>query len=193
MKSTFAEMAIVQPWTARSVLLLCLLGGIARAVAADAPVPTEQQSKALCLLNFAKYVDWPAGTFAETNSPFTIGCAGDAKTMESLKTAAEGKLIAGRPVVIVAAGDEAAWQKCQVLFICASERKRQFDILKRLKTLPILTVGESDQFLSQGGIINFVKKDGKLRFEVDAAAARTAHLEISSHLLSLADHVQTKP
>ena len=160
---------------------------------ADVPAPTDQQTKALCLLNFAKYVDWPADTFVATNSPITIGCVGDAKSVEILKSAAEEKLIDGRPVVIVAAGDLAAWQKCQVLYICASEKRRQPDILKRLKTMPILTVGESDQFLPQGGIINFLKKDGKIRFDVDVAAARAAHLEISSRLLSLADSVQTKP
>lgn len=178
---------------ARSVVLLCMFGTIASALGADVPAPNEQQSKALCLLNFAKYVDWPTNIFAGTNSPITIGCAGDAKIVDSLKSAAEGKLIGGRPVVILAAGDEAAWQKCQVLFISASEKKHQPDILKRLKSAPILTVGESDQFLAQGGVINFVKKDDKIRFEVDIAAARTAHLEISSRLLSLADKVQTKP
>ena len=193
MKSFLKERADARRLAAQGLVLLCLFGGVARAMGADAPVPTEQQSKAVCLLNFTKYVDWPAGTFAETNSPLNIGCTGDAKAVDCLKAAAEGKLIGGHPVAIVAAGDEAACEKCQVLFICASGKRHQSDILKRMKAMPVLTVGESDQFLSQGGVINFTKKDDKIHFEVNVAAAQAAHLEISSRLLSLADRVQTKP
>jgi len=39
--------------------------------------------------------------------------------------------------------------------------------------------------------INLVKKDGKIRFNVDLGAARRAHLQVSSQLLSLAANVQT--
>ena len=62
----------------------------------------------------------------------------------------------------------------------------------KIKTRPVLTVGETDQFMEQGGVINFVKKEGKVRLEINLDAARQAKLEISSKLLNVADVVKGK-
>jgi hypothetical protein len=53
----------------------------------------------------------------------------------------------------------------------------------------VLTVGESDSFLDQGGAINLFKKDGKVRFEVNLNAAQAARLQVNSRVLALADRV----
>jgi hypothetical protein len=52
---------------------------------------------------------------------------------------------------------------------------------------PILTVGEDDDFLQKGGIINLDLKDSKIHLEVNLKAARQVNLEISSRLLSVAE------
>ena len=59
--------------------------------------------------------------------------------------------------------------------------------------MPVLTVGESSQFTRNGGIINFMKKENTVRFEVDLNAAQLARLQISSKLLKVADIVHGKP
>lgn len=183
-----------QAWLAGVVIFCGLMFGAARAFAGDPPAAmSEYQVKALCLLNFAKYVDWPETTFADTNSPIQIGVIGENKFGDNLKNAMEGRCIDGHKIAVVTVEGEQDWSKCQILFISGSEKKRQADILKRLHSLPVLTVGESDQFMGQGGAINFVKKDAKIRFEVNLDSARAAGLNISSKLLSLADTVQGKP
>jgi len=50
----------------------------------------------------------------------------------------------------------------------------------------VLTVGESTDFIAQGGIINFVRDAGMIRFEIDQGAATRVGLHISSRLLRLA-------
>jgi hypothetical protein len=50
-------------------------------------------------------------------------------------------------------------------------------------------VGENDQFLSQGGVVNFVKKDANIRLEINLDAARQSKLKVSSKLLNVADSV----
>ena len=42
-------------------------------------------------------------------------------------------------------------------------------------------------------MISFVVRSGKVRFDINAAAARKAGLRISSNLLQLADTVSDKP
>jgi len=105
----------------------------------------------------------------------------------------KGKNISGRGIDVVRFSDGEDCSKCQVLFVGASEKKRLAEILDLVKAKPVLTVGETEGFTEQGGVINFVKKDGKVRFEIDLAAARMAQLSISSRVLSLADKVTGKP
>lgn len=154
---------------------------------------TEDQAKALCLLNFAKYVEWPAQAFAGTNSPIVIGVMGGDKFGDDLKYRIEGRLVDGRKIVVTELAAEEDWSKCQILFIAASETGREAEVLKQLKSLPVLTVGETESFTREGGVINFTNRSGKVRFDIDLYAARTAGLSISSKLLSQADSVLGKP
>lgn len=47
-------------------------------------------------------------------------------------------------------------------------------------------MGETDHFTENGGMINFVLKSAKVRFEINKTAATSAGLKISSKLMSLA-------
>lgn len=183
----------IQAAAAWTILSFTFFFGLHRCAGAEPPSLTEYQVKALCLLNFAKYVDWPTESFAQSNSPIVVGILGENKFGDDLKVAMQGKCIGERPVEIRPVSSEQDWRNCQVLFISESEKKREAGILNRVKSLPVLTVGESDEFLAEGGVVRFLLKDGKVRFEINLNAARTARLGISSKMLSLADTVQGKP
>jgi len=75
---------------------------------------------------------------------------------------------------------------CHILFISTSERKRLPEILRGLKGRSVLTVSETDRFLEDGGMINFVLQGTKIRLQINDDAATKAGLRISSKLLSLA-------
>jgi len=170
--------------------LLLTAGGSARG---DGAALTESQVKALCVISFAKYVEWPAGVFPQADTRITVGVLGEGKIADDLEQAVKGKVIGGRGIDVVRFGSGDDWSKCHVLFVGASETKRLGEILNRVKAKPVLTVGEAEGFTDQGGTINFIKKDGKVRFEIDLAAARSAQVSISSKVLSLADMVSGKP
>ena len=67
-----------------------------------------------------------------------------------------------------------------------STRTRLSLILDAVKKLPVLTIGESEEFLDLGGMINFVLEDTQLRFEINTESAEKVKLVISSKLLRLA-------
>ena len=73
---------------------------------------------------------------------------------------------------------------CHVLFIHRGVRHEPY--LREARGQPLLTVGEVPDFLRDGGIVNFVVEDGKVRFDIDREAAARANLAISSRLLRLA-------
>jgi hypothetical protein len=169
--------------------LFCMTGH----VAGDEVTMTEYQVKALFLLNFIKYVDWPQGSFSDASAPVIIGVYGEDRFGDSLKKAVQGKIIAGRRIIIQSFGKNDALAQCNILFISDSEKAHLGEILNKIKELPVLTVGESDQFLEQGGMIHCVKKEGKVRLEINLDSARQANLQISSKLLNVADIVKGKP
>ena len=49
----------------------------------------------------------------------------------------------------------------------------------------MLTVGETEDFARQGGVIAFYSEGKKIRFEINADLARRLGLKISSELLKL--------
>jgi hypothetical protein len=79
---------------------------------------------------------------------------------------------------------------CNILFVSTSERVHIDDLLQIVKSLPILTVGETPGFAERGGIIRFTVEDNRVRFEVNVDAAHLAQLTISSRLLTLARIIQ---
>jgi hypothetical protein len=69
------------------------------------------------------------------------------------------------------------------------EGRRQVAVLRNLRGQPVLTVGEADDFLSEGGIIRLHLEHDKIRFDINVGAADSSHLKISSRLLLLAKSV----
>ncbi|MGO8838100.1 MAG: YfiR family protein [Limisphaerales bacterium] len=172
---------------------LSLLTGIFSA-GAEEEMPADFQVKAAFLINFPKYVDWPASAFAETNSPITIAVYGDDNVATEVQNMiGSGRMVGGHPVILKRiTKDEEINRDCHILFIGASERQRIPSILEKIRGKKILTVSESDDFLAQDGIINLARQGRKIRLQVNLTAAGSAQLKISSRLLVAADVVKGK-
>jgi len=156
----------------------------------EEPSLTKYQVEAVFLFNFAKYVYWPATAFPNATAPITIGVVGTDPFDDNLQNIIQGKTINGRPFVIKHLAPDADLGGCQILFISDSEASRMAEVLGRAGALPILTVGEDEEFAQNNGIINFVVKDGKVRLEIDLTEAKKNKLTLSSRLLAVADVVK---
>jgi hypothetical protein len=151
--------------------------------------PTEDQVKALFLFSFAKYVDWPSNAFSHADAPIVIGIEGEDLVAENLKQIIEGKKVAGRSLVFKRIADLRDAQACHILFVSDVGKGRILESLESVLSAPIVTVGETEDFLQQGGIIHMIKKGNKIRLEVNLNAAYQAQVTISSKLLNVADRV----
>jgi hypothetical protein len=150
------------------------------AVASAQEVPLEYRVKAAYLFNFTKFVEWPpAAVPVET---FNICIAGRNPFGTALSATLVGENVRGLPLTnrIV---DPSAVASCHVLFVPRTVTAAPY--LRAAAMAPVLTVGESPAFLEQGGAINFVLEDGRVRFEINQGAAERAGLRISSRLLQL--------
>lgn len=157
---------------------------------ARAQVTDEYQVKAAFIYNFAKFVEWPPHAFKSPMDPIVICVLGQNPFGGALEEVVNGKSVEGRSFVVRQLSGEQAAAGCQILFISSSERKRLRGILGELKASGALTVGETDTFASEGGMINFKIEGGRVRLQVNVDAAEQGKLRISSKLLSLAEIVK---
>jgi hypothetical protein len=164
-------------------LAAVLLGLAAVGPARGAPPSVEYQIKAVFLFNFAQFVEWPPGAFRDPRAPFVIGVLGEDPFGTYLDEAVRGEKIGERPLVVrrYRRGEDIA--DCNILFISRSEAGRIDPIIASLRGHSVLTVGEDDGFIRQGGILRFVTENHKIRLRINVEAARAAGLTISSKLL----------
>jgi YfiR/HmsC-like len=154
---------------------------------------SEYLIKAGFIYNFAKFVEWPSTAFAQPDSPIVIGILGTDPFGSLIDQIVENKKIGSRGFVVKRlkwGTDLKELRDCKILFVGDSERAHIDELVQIVKSLPILTVGETPRFAERGGVIRFVLEDNRVRFEINVDAARQADLTISSRLLTLARIIQ---
>lgn len=148
----------------------------------------EYQVKAAFLLNFTKFIDWPAAAFAQPDSPVSICILGEDPFGPALDQIVAGEVVNGRKVAAERIKRAPASRSCQVLFVAKSE-KGGAKLLSGLGP-GVLTVGEGESFLREGGMIAFVLDNRRVRFEINQTVAENAGLKLSSKLLNVAITVE---
>ena len=173
--------------TANTIALLYCISffGNSGIVAMAEPSADEYKVKGAFLLNFAKFIDWPAAAFRATTDPISICILGKSPFGPEFDRAAKSLDIGGHKIAVQDDVAFSALSGCQIVFVSSAERKRIRPLFEHLKGMNVLTVGEIDGFLSSGGVINFGLDSGKIRIEINARAAEHANLRISAKLLSL--------
>ncbi len=171
-----------------TVLPLASLFALGAPCRADEPPPLEYQVRAAFLLNFTKFVQWPPAAFADQHSPLVICILGEDPFGTTLNEMVKGEGVNGHEVVIERIGHAPAPKSCQVLYIARLEKEFR-GILAALGP-GVLTVGEGEKFLQDGGVIAFVIQDRRVRFDIDERAAERAMLTLSSRLMNVARSVE---
>jgi hypothetical protein len=172
-----------------STLAALLFVGGGRWVSAQSNPSGEYQVKAAFLFHFAQFVDWPPEAFKDAASPLTYCTVGEDPFHGALDASMSGKTIGPRPVRVLHFKRAQDIQNCEVLFLGGQEQKSIPAALANLRGNPVLTVGESEHFVQDGGMIGFLLEDNKVRFEINLDAAGRAKLKISARLLTLAKTV----
>lgn len=167
---------------------LLLVSGATQSVRGQTTLD-EYQVKAAFLFHFAQLVDWPADTNGGGNHSLNFCVFDDDPQRHALQSTLEGKRIGERVLHVRQLSEPQNIPGCNILFLSRDEAPRQSAILRALHDQPILTVGETESFLSDGGMIRFHLEADRIRFDINLAAADSAHLKISSRLLLLATTV----
>lgn len=74
---------------------------------------------------------------------------------------------------------------CHLVFVSRSERDRLRMVLGETRRENVLTVGETDNFLASGGVIQFVNLGGQVRYRISLDAARRERIEPGGFVLRM--------
>jgi hypothetical protein len=178
----------------RATFWLCLafLTAFAGLAAPAWAAATEAELKAAFIYNFAKYVDWPAAVLDATPGVLTLCQVGERDALFDALSDLDGKLVRNRGLRVRNVPRHDNLKNCLVVVLGDSEGASYEAVLKRLDGAPVLTVNGSERFLDAGGVISLVAEGGKMRFDINLAAARHNNLVLSSNLLKLARQVRQR-
>lgn len=176
-------------------LTRALLGGLtALALSAAAPAVRGDTPayaiKAAYLYKFAPFVGWPSTAFASPSSPFRLCILGDDPFGAILDQAVSGHTVDDHPIEVLRVQSADAASGCHILYFNALRNAAMAETFNHLRGSPVLTVTEENSAHAEG-VIQFVIRDGHVRFAIDATAAAANGVTISSKLLSLAVPLKT--
>ena len=178
-------MALLGRWSCLAAALL-LLGPAAPAGAAR-----EYTVKAAFLLNFARLVEWPGDALPAEPNPWVLCVYGQDPFGGALEDTFRGKQVQERAVSIARPDSADGLDACHMVFVPAQRSGDGASVLARTARRSVLVVGESEGFAADGAAINLFEESGKVRFEINLDAARSARLKVSSRLLRLARLVES--
>ncbi len=155
--------------------------------AGELPAAKEYEVKAAFLYNFTKFIEWPPESHGAAPGPFVIGVIGRDSFVTNLRNVVRDRKVNGRSVEVRVLDDVADVATVQIVFVSGSA---EAEVGAACRQYGVLAVGESKEFLEQGGAIAFVFQEAKLRFAINIKAARHAGLKVSAQLQKLAMNVR---
>jgi hypothetical protein len=150
--------------------------------------PPEYAVKAAYLYQFGKFVEWPAQ--AKRGDAFSICTFGTDPFGAALDQIVAGRTMNGEQIVARHLSDSSDVSQCDILFVARSDRSSVGQVLKMVEGKGILTVGDSAEFITSGGMINFQIDRNKVRFDINLRAMEQVGLKVSSQLLKVARSIR---
>ena len=147
----------------------------------------EHEVKAAYLFRFLSFVEWPASAFAAADAPVAIGVLGADEVLAELREIVPGRVVQGRPVSVQRVQPGESLAGLHALFV---GRGAGAQLARIAPGQPLLVVSDWDNALEQGAVVNFVRNEGRVRFEVALDSAERRALKISSRMLAVASHVR---
>jgi hypothetical protein len=160
---------------------LALLLALAPARAQEIP---EYRLKAAFLYNFAAFTEWPA----EVGRTLNLCVHGPDPFGAELDTLG-GRAVGQRRISVRRTAGLEALKDCQIVFVAGGAIDQLPRLTEALRGLPVLTVADSPDAARKGVVLNMKVVGGRVTFDANLGAARTARLVLSSKLLRLASEV----
>lgn len=150
------------------------------------PATLEYKLKAVFMLNFAKFIEWPTKTFPSESASLNICIIGHDPFGPLLNEVIKDEMVHNHTVDVKRLQSPQNIGVCHIAFLSPSLKPNFSKLLRIFSNTQVVTISEVDGFIQQGGMINFISIDNKIRFEINPESITNAGLSVSSRLLALA-------
>lgn len=171
---------------------------VVAAIALLPAVPAVGQSisapalKAAFLVNFAKFVEWPAEALPQ-DAAINFCVVGDPHIADELEALAGARPIGAHELHVLRIRADASARDCHLLFVQGLAAKQSIELLQQLRGAAVFTVGDDPSFAELGGVAGFFVEGSKMRFAINLQSAQRGRMQLSSRLLALAKIVKDGP
>ncbi len=139
-------------------------------------VAQEDKFKALFLMKFCDYVQWPGG-----NGNLVIGVFGSNPVSSELSAFAAQK----ENIQIMEVESAADVSKCNIVFVPKNKTKSLSEVSSSIGSNSTLLVADTEDILGNGADIGFYLEENKLRFVISKDNIESKNMLPSAKLLSL--------
>lgn len=171
-----------------AAFLTCLLCS-PHAGAVDKKIEQDKVEVAMAL-QLLGFVEWPEEAGYVAAREIAIGVFEDSALHDEFKALAASS----RFRVILIDGDSSLelLSSLDAIIVNGEERASVGQLLTRLQGFPVLLIGSFDGFLEMGGMVNFVKKQKRMTFEISLEHSNRVGIGYRAKLLRLANRVVEK-
>jgi hypothetical protein len=150
----------------------------------EADKDTTAIVQASYIYNIAKLVEWKDPSLK--TGPFIISVLGSSNLYQELVKKYSAKSIGKQAIEVRKLARSAEIDKCHILFVGQSELSLLPAILKGIEKQSTLLITEYPDALEDGSIVNFVRVNNTVKYEISVVNARKHKLEVGSTLVQLA-------
>lgn len=143
----------------------------------------EDDIKTAYIYNFVRYVTWE-----EEEAKFTL-CVHDKSKLFFPLQRLKGKAVRNSLIEVLLIHNTKEARSCHTLILPTMKNSQLQKFIAFAKTHTILTISDTKGYAQKGVMINFVKSQNKISFEVNLRQLKNSNLEINANLLHLSQHV----
>lgn len=148
----------------------------------------EYEIKAVYLFNLGNFVKWKENVLTKNFEICVFGADPFGVNLEYIVE--KEQQIQKYDVVIKQLSSLEGILSCQVLFMSRAAQSQFTTVFAALKNKPILTVSDADNFVTQGGMVQFYALEGKIRLMLDPQTIEDSGLKASSQLMKIAQIIK---
>ncbi|EDY82682.1 hypothetical protein VDG1235_2305 [Verrucomicrobiia bacterium DG1235] len=164
-------------------LLVCKLAALAHSQ------PVEQATvEAAMTLQLLSFTEWPETENADPAEPRRIGVFNSAESLEAFQNLLADPRFQGRYIVKHAHSEMTAEELASfhAIFFNKPEPAEIPRLIRKLENKPVVLIGTFEGFLEQGGLVNLVKRQRRLGFEIQLDNSERRGIDYRAKLLRLA-------
>jgi len=138
--------------------------------------------KALFIFNFAKYIEWPN---QKSQQEFIIGVYGNDEIVTELNKLAKARKINNKTIVVKSVKLPSEAPNANMFYIPNSKSGNITKVTSFFTNKTTLIVSDKPNLCSKGAGINYIMKNGKLKYEISKKNIISHNLKINQKLISL--------